>query len=80
MLTGWEAVRILDLGWEQFRVGSEYDGDVHRTDRRAYVKDLRLRSKVESLGWAVDHVIKEDRDAEIIGRARRLLLARGWRP
>ncbi|GAY14769.1 hypothetical protein [Mycobacterium sp. shizuoka-1] len=80
VLKGWEAVRILDLGWEQFRVGSEYDGDVHRTSRRAYVKDLRARSKVESLGWAVDHVIKEDRDAEIIGRARRLLLARGWRP
>ncbi len=80
VLDGWEAVRILDLGWERFRVGSEYDGDVHRTNRRAYVKDLRLRPKVESLGWAVDHVIKEDRDDEIIERARRLLLARGWRP
>lgn len=80
VLNGWEVVRILDLGWEQFRVGSEYDGDVHRTNRRAYVKDLRLRPKVESLGWAVDHVIKEDRDDEIIERARRLLLARGWRP
>ncbi len=77
---GWEAVRILDLGWEKFRVGSEYDGDVHRTNRRAYVRDLRLRPKMEGLGWAVDHVIKEDRDDEIIARARRLLVSRGWRP
>ncbi|BBX10187.1 hypothetical protein [Mycolicibacterium aichiense] len=77
---GWRAVRVLDLGWEEFRVGSEYDGDVHRTDRRAYVKDLRLRPKVESLGWAVDHVIKEDRDDEIVGRATKLLRSRGWRP
>lgn len=77
---GRRAVRILDLGWERFRVGSEYDGDVHRTDRRAYVKDVRLRPIMESLGWAVDHVVKEDRDDEIVGRARRNLLARGWKP
>jgi hypothetical protein len=77
---GWQAVRVLDLGWEEFRVGSEYDGDVHRTNRRAYVKDLRLRPKVESLGWAVDHVIKEDRDDEIVSRATKLLRSRGWRP
>ncbi|TDO07925.1 hypothetical protein EV580_5494 [Mycobacterium sp. BK086] len=80
VLNGWEAVRILDLGWEDFRVGSEYDGDVHRTNRRAYVKDLRLRPKVEALGWAVDHVIKEDSDDEIIGRAAQLLRSRGWTP
>lgn len=77
---GWRAVRILDLGWEEFRVGSEYDGDVHRTDRRAYVKDLRLRPIVESLGWTVDHVIKEDGADEIIRRAAKLLRSRGWRP
>ena len=80
VLNGWQAVRILDLGWEDFRVGSEYDGDIHRTNRRAYVKDLRLRPKVESLGWAVDHVIKEDRNDEIIKRATQLLRARGWKP
>lgn len=80
VLKGWEPVRILDLGWEHFRVGSEYDGDVHRTDRRAYVKDIRLRPVVEGLGWVVDHVIKEDRDDEIVERARRLLLSRGWKP
>lgn len=77
---GRQAVRILDLRWERFRVGSEYDGDVHRTDRRSYVKDVRLRPVMERLGWAVDHVIKEDRDDEIVERARRSLLSRGWRP
>ncbi|BBZ79294.1 hypothetical protein MANY_46310 [Mycolicibacterium anyangense] len=77
---GRRAVRILDLGWERFRVGSEYDGDVHRTDRRSYVKDVRLRPILERLGWAVDHVIKEDRDDEIVERTRRHLLSRGWRP
>jgi hypothetical protein len=77
---GRQAVRLVDLGWECFRVGSEYDGDVHRTDRRTYVKDVRLRATVENLGWAVDHVIKEDRDGEIIERARRILLSRGWKP
>ncbi|WP_167106937.1 hypothetical protein [Mycobacterium sp. DL592] len=77
---GRRAVRILDLGWERFRVGSEYDGDVHRTDRRSYVKDVRLRPVMESLGWAVDHVIKEHSDDEIVERTRRNLLSRGWKP
>lgn len=77
---GRRAVRLLDLGWERVRVGSEYDGDVHRTDRRSYVKDVRLRRVMDSLGWAVDHVIKEDRDDEIVERARRHLLSRGWKP
>lgn len=77
---GRRAVRFLDLGWERFRVGSEYDGDVHRTDRRSYVKDVRLRPVIERLGWAVDHVIKEHRDDEIVERTRRNLLSRGWKP
>ncbi len=28
-------VRVLDMGWEEFMVGAEYDGDQHRTDRPA---------------------------------------------
>ena len=36
-----ELVRILDLGWEDFMVAAEYDGDQHRTDRARYVKDLK---------------------------------------
>ncbi|HJR90097.1 MAG TPA: hypothetical protein VJ777_17320 [Mycobacterium sp.] len=71
-------VRLLDMGWEDFMVAAEYDGDHHRTNRRAYVKDVRVLPKVERLGWNVIRVIKEDRDEEILDRAYRALIARGW--
>ena len=73
-------VRMADVGWEEFLVVSEYDGDQHRTDRRQYTKDIRSLRKARSLGWIVDQVIKEDRPAEIVERARAALLSRGWRP
>jgi hypothetical protein len=43
-------VRMLDMGWEDFLVGAEYDGDQHRTNREQYVKDLR--SGRSSSAWA----------------------------
>jgi hypothetical protein len=73
-------VRMADMGWEEFMVVSEYDGDQHRTDRRQYTKDIRSLRKARALGWIVDQVINEDRPAEIIERARTALISRGWKP
>jgi hypothetical protein len=73
-------VRMADMGWEEFMVVSEYDGDQHRTDRKRYSKDIRALRTARSLGWIVDQVIKEDRPADIVERARRALISRGWRP
>jgi hypothetical protein len=73
-------VRMADMGWQEFMVVSEYDGDQHRTSRSQYTKDIRALRKARRLGWIVDQVIKEDRPAEIIERARTALTSRGWRP
>lgn len=73
-------LRMLDMGWEHFMVAAEYDGDLHRTNRRKYVMDLRVLPKIERMGWQVIRVIKEDRDDDIIRRARTALISRGWRP
>jgi hypothetical protein len=73
-------VRMADLGWEEFMVVSEYDGEHHQTNRGQYTKDIRSLRKARSLGWIVDQVIKEDRDDDIIERARIALLSRGWKP
>lgn len=73
-------LRMLDMGWEQFMVAAEYDGDLHRTNRGKYVRDLRVLPKIERMGWQVIRVIKEDRDDDIIRRARTALISRGWRP
>jgi hypothetical protein len=74
-----KVVRWADMGWEEFMVVSEYDGDLHRTNRRKYTNDVRSLRKARELGWIVDQVIKEDRPAEIVRRARTALASRGWR-
>lgn len=73
-------LRTVDMGWEEFKVLSEYDGDQHRTDRLQYVKDLRVIPKIERLGFIVDRVIKEDRPVAIVHRAWDAMISRGWRP
>jgi hypothetical protein len=73
-------LRTVDMGWEEFMVASEYDGDQHRTDRSQYVKDMRVIPKIERAGWIVLRVIKEDRPRETLTRAWDALVSRGWRP
>lgn len=73
-------VRTVDMGWDDFKVASEYDGGQHQTDRAQYVKDLRVLPKLEQLGWDVMRVIKEDRATDVVQRAYRALTARGWDP
>lgn len=68
-------IAYLDLGWAEFMVAVEYDGDHHRTDRYQYVKDIRRREMLENLGWIVVTVVAEDRPAEIVRRVR-IALAR----
>jgi hypothetical protein len=75
-----EFVRRLDLGWEDYLVGAEYDGDQHRTNRPQYVKDLRVWPKLRALGWDVVRAIKEDRDDDIVRQAWDAMVSRGWRP
>lgn len=76
---GWRPVRILDMGWEDLKVAAEYDGDQHRTNRKAYVKDIRCQQKLQRLGWIVVRVIAEDREPEIISRVDDALAGRGCR-
>jgi hypothetical protein len=73
-------VRMLDMGWEDFMVAAEYDGDQHRTSRRQFVKDVRVYPKLERMGWIVIRVLKEDRDDDVVERVKRALISRGWRP
>ena len=70
---------MLDMGWEEFRVAAEYDGDQHRTDRREYVRGERRQRKLPQLGWLSVKVIAEDRPDDVIDRVDRALRSRGWR-
>lgn len=73
-------IRRLDMVWEEFKVGAEYDGQQHLTDRYQYAKDVWVNRELQRLSWHVLHVIKEDRGEDIVAHARATLLARGWRP
>ncbi|MGV0716956.1 hypothetical protein ABQE93_16265 [Mycolicibacterium sp. XJ662] len=73
-------VRRLDMVWEDFKVGAEYDGEQHLTSRRQYISDVQVNRVLQRLDWHVVHVIKEDRGADIVAQVRTALLARGWRP
>lgn len=70
---------VLDMGWEEYKVAAEYDGEQHQTDRRRYVWDQRRARMVAALGWAAVRVIREDHPAEVIARVAASLRARGWR-
>jgi hypothetical protein len=68
----------LDLGWPQFKVAAEYDGDHHRSDRTQYVKDIRRRQMLQDLGWIVIYVVAEDPPMSIVNRAVAALRRRGF--
>jgi hypothetical protein len=72
-------VAFLDMGWEEFRVAVEYDGDHHRKDRRQYVKDIERIRMLEALGWIIIRVIAEDRPSEVLARVEAALISRGCR-
>jgi hypothetical protein len=77
-------VAYLDLGWTEYMVAVEYDGDLgappacggHRVERRQYVKDIRRLEMLERMGWTIVRVVAEDRPADIVQRVRAALDAR----
>ena len=79
VLADYRIVAVLDMGWPQFKVAVEYDGDQHRTSRRQYVRDLRRLKALEKLGWIVIRVIAEDKRDDIISKVREALRQRGYR-
>ncbi len=69
---------VLDMGWEEFKVSAEYDGEVHRIVRSSYVKDHYRERTLPKLGWLNNRVIKEDTVVGIIDRVAHALWSRGW--
>ena len=73
-------VRRIDMCWEKYKVGAEYDGQQHLSSRSAYVNDVKVARVLQRLGWHVVHVIKEDRAADILAETCTALTSRGWQP
>ena len=69
----------LDMGWEEYMVAVEYDGDQHRKDRRQYLKDMSRLRMLELRGWIVIRVVAEDHPLDVLDRVRKALASRGFR-
>lgn len=53
-------VATVDLRYRAQRIAIEYDGDVHRTSRRKWRRDLRTRELLRHLGWEVIVLTADD--------------------
>jgi very-short-patch-repair endonuclease len=60
----------LDMGWQEWLVAVEYDGDQHRSDRRQYVKDIRRAERLQEMGWTIVRVVSEDSPGAVLRRVR----------
>ncbi|MCL3859412.1 endonuclease domain-containing protein [Actinotalea sp. K2] len=49
-----------DMLYREGRVVIEYDGDVHRSDRAVWMRDIRRRELLQSTGWLVMTVTADD--------------------
>jgi very-short-patch-repair endonuclease len=67
-----------DLSFPAERIAIEYEGDLHRSDRGRWRRDIARREAFEDAGWRVVRVTAADlRDPrELLDRLRRLLLSR----
>lgn len=70
------ALAYIDMGWEDFMVGLEYDGDQHRSNRRQYRKDITRLEMLEGMGWLIIRVVAEDHPDDILRRVREALARR----
>ncbi|PRX06780.1 UNVERIFIED_ORG: hypothetical protein CLV66_102111 [Actinomadura viridilutea] len=74
---------FIDLGYEDYRVGLEYDGERHHTEARARAHDERRRRWLrKEEGWEIIPVTKNllVRPAPYMEALLTALLRRGWNP
>ncbi|WP_157431530.1 hypothetical protein [Actinomadura hibisca] len=73
----------VDMGYPQYRVGLEYDGESHHSGRRARTRDMgRLRWLRSEMGWDVISVTKDvlPSPGPYLEALLTALLHRGWDP
>lgn len=63
-----QLVAVVDMGWEEIKVGVDYEGDHHRTSPRQFSRDIHRFETVTGLGWIDVRVTNEDTEGGVIGR------------
>jgi very-short-patch-repair endonuclease len=74
-------VRRIDMGWPEFMVGAEYDGEQHWTDPGQHADDIERLEFLAAKGWLIVRVsalqLRYQRDA-VVQRVREALRRRGF--
>ena len=70
---------FVDMGWEDPRIGLEYDGEQHHSDRHQYVNDIARLEMLDQLDWLIIRVVKEHSRAYILRRVHDAFDRRGGR-
>lgn len=52
-------VRRIDMGWDDWLVGVEYDGEQHWTNPKIRAADIEQQARLEALGWRIIRVSAE---------------------
>ena len=71
----------IDMGWDEWLVGVEYDGIQHWTDPEQRRRDIDRIAEFEALGWRIVRVgadMLRYRPGTIVARTRAALVAAGW--
>lgn len=81
-LTRRPGYRVIDLAYPKYRLGIEYHGDHHRTDKQQWRADVQRANDVLDEGWEELQFTGADLGhlLDLRGRIERRLRARGWTP
>lgn len=83
VLSEWGAVIArIDMGWDEFKVGVEFDGAQHWTDPAQRTRDIDRLAELEARGWSIVRVsadLLRHRADVVVARTRSALLAAGYR-
>jgi hypothetical protein len=60
----------LDMGWEDWMIAVEYDGEQHRVDPKQYAWDIARLEKLQRKGWIVIRVIAGHSPAYVLHRVQ----------
>lgn len=75
-------VRRIDMGWPQWMVGVEYDGEQHWKDPAVHEDDIDRLEFLARKGWLIVRVSARHMrvPSEVVRRASHALQSRGWSP
>jgi hypothetical protein len=76
----WGAVARIDMGWEEWMVGVEFDGAHHWTDPAQRTRDIDRLAELEARGWKIIRVsadLLRKRPDVVVARTHRALRAAG---